>query len=124
MAPVSARPDTRAPTAATVRAPSIDPLIDRHPHSPSCAVLCGKQNCTNAGTCATVAGYQTCVCNATNALDDCSATIGRLPPIQQTFPDTQYSSWDKYDNDHPIYNDSTIAQIRIEMKVSALSLSP
>jgi len=80
-------------------------------------VKCSAQNCSFAGRCGTVAGYQTCICDSSRTLDDCSGKTATLSPINQTFPDTQYTSWDKYGNDHPIFNDSTIAQIRIEMNV-------
>jgi hypothetical protein len=42
---------------------------------------------------------------------------GTLPPITQTIPDTQYTSLDNYNNSHPIFNDTTIAQIHLTMPV-------
>jgi len=68
-----------------------------------------------------VNGVPTCICPADYAMQDCSANITKpLPTLPQLIPSTQYSSEDKYGEDHPIFNTSTIAQIRITINTTNL----
>ena len=78
-----------------------------------CSLIdCSWQTCSNQGDCQSIfPGISSCVCEDGFALDDCSATMGSLPEIPALLPYPQYSSWDQYGDDNPIFNESTIAQI-------------
>jgi len=86
-----------------------------------CSRVSSTNPCNGQGTVQDVSGVQTCVCNPGYVLMDCSAQAGPLPPITQTInPIAQYSSWDEYGDQNPIFNDSTIAQIHLTMDPSVL----
>eukprot|EP01094_Clydonella_sp_ATCC50884_P022881 TRINITY_DN5353_c0_g1_i2.p1 TRINITY_DN5353_c0_g1~~TRINITY_DN5353_c0_g1_i2.p1 ORF type:complete len:622 (+),score=134.09 TRINITY_DN5353_c0_g1_i2:163-1866(+) len=78
-------------------------------------VSCGGQACSRHGTCKVVNSRDTCVCDAGFSGIDCSIPLANLPAVTETVLSTQYSSWDKYGSDHPIFNTSTIAHIVITL---------
>lgn len=77
---------------------------------------CLSNSCSGSGECEN--SY--CVCNNGWTDINCSTKVPNIPEIQSTIPSTQYSSWDKYGNDHPIFNVSTIAQIRLYLTDSSV----
>ena len=63
----------------------------------------------------------TCVCDDGYATNDCSSKMKELPEIPNLMNVDQYSSWDDYGDDHPIFNESAIAQIYITLDPKDLS---
>lgn len=81
----------------------------------------GNSNtCNNHGTCTVVQGIDICNCTLEWAGSDCSSHVISPPPIIEVVPSTQYSSEDEYGNDHPIFNSTTVAQIRLTMSEESL----
>jgi len=81
-----------------------------------CSLVSLGNDCRERGRVTAIEGFTTCKCHAGYALNDCSAIVGTPPKVPQTLkPEKQYTDWDDYGNDHPIYNSSTIAQIRLTM---------
>jgi len=60
-----------------------------------------------------------CECADGFHLMDCSAKIRPITPIPQVIPGKQYVK-DKYEDDHPLLDMSTITQIRINMSSDSL----
>merc|ERR1712137_179144 len=83
-------------------------------------------NCGNHGFCGEILGVQTCVCDVGWTGADCTQQVISPPLVSQVFASTQYSSEDNFGNNHPIFNSSTIAQIKLFMDPAALEflLSP
>ena len=81
------------------------------------------QNCNGKGKCGYMndLGIHTCVCEDGYATNDCSSKMEKLPPITNLLGAEQYTSWDQYGDNHPIFNESTIAQIYITMDPNDLN---
>ena len=84
------------------------------------SINCSQQTCLNRGVCKTIfpdVEISSCECdNWQNVLGDCSGTMpDSLPGIPSLLPYPQYTDWDLYGNDHPIFNESTIAQIYLSI---------
>lgn len=81
-----------------------------------CSIVTMENTCRGRGHPTAIGGdtnQVTCQCYPGFALNDCGAPVGVLPPIDQVIePNTQYAD-DEYGNDHPIFNETTIAQIHI-----------
>ena len=78
------------------------------------SIFCSSgQTCSNRGSCSSfpLLGIDSCVCENGFGLGDCSAEIASLPEIPSLLPYPQYSDWDEYGNDSPIFNESAIAQV-------------
>ena len=80
-----------------------------------CSLIdCSNQDCSNEGDCQSLfsdIGVSSCVCNNGYSLGDCSAEMADLPEIPALLPYPQYTTWDQYGDDNPIFNESVIAQI-------------
>ena len=76
-----------------------------------------QQNCHGKGSCEYMHDLEisTCVCEDGYATNDCSSKMEELPAIPNLLNVDQYSSWDDYGDNHPIFNESTIAQIYITL---------
>eukprot|EP01094_Clydonella_sp_ATCC50884_P002546 TRINITY_DN11943_c0_g1_i2.p1 TRINITY_DN11943_c0_g1~~TRINITY_DN11943_c0_g1_i2.p1 ORF type:complete len:615 (+),score=116.30 TRINITY_DN11943_c0_g1_i2:217-1845(+) len=71
--------------------------------------------CSSHGECVEVEGEKTCVCDGGYVGNDCSVPHVPIPPPPKLLPSHQYSDTDKYQEDHPVFNTSTIAQIRMTL---------
>ena len=87
------------------------------------SIRCSEQTCSNRGTCTTLPtlGFDSCVCQDGFALGDCSAKIEYLPEIPPLLPYPQYSDWDEYGDNNPIFNESTIAQVHLTISQEDLN---
>ena len=83
---------------------------------------CSKssQTCLGNGKCGSVEDSDVCQCKTGWTGDDCSVPLVPITPVKSTIPSTQYSSWDNYGNNHPIFNESTIATIHLTIDDSDL----
>lgn len=86
-----------------------------------CSSVTQGNVCSYRGDMVTINGMEACQCSYGSGLSDCSASVGPLPPVLQTVPSTQYTSEDDYGNDHPIFNETTIATIRLTMDEAELA---
>ena len=75
------------------------------------------QSCSEKGFCqeTVTPGWDVCACDEGFSGVDCSANMGHPPPIQQTLDIPQYTSWDLYGDDNPIFDQDSVAVINIEM---------
>eukprot|EP01114_Cavostelium_apophysatum_P021461 TRINITY_DN7495_c0_g1_i2.p1 TRINITY_DN7495_c0_g1~~TRINITY_DN7495_c0_g1_i2.p1 ORF type:complete len:390 (+),score=60.11 TRINITY_DN7495_c0_g1_i2:97-1266(+) len=74
----------------------------------------GKNNCSGHGKCHKKRDL--CTCDPGFAYNDCSASeVFSFAPIIQTLNGSVYSKKDIYGDEHPVFNESTIAQIFITM---------
>eukprot|EP01114_Cavostelium_apophysatum_P020864 TRINITY_DN7113_c0_g2_i1.p1 TRINITY_DN7113_c0_g2~~TRINITY_DN7113_c0_g2_i1.p1 ORF type:complete len:542 (-),score=76.90 TRINITY_DN7113_c0_g2_i1:40-1665(-) len=86
---------------------------------------CSLVNCTSSSSCNGNGVCSTegdCVCDPAHPLNDCSGDTVTLAPVVQTLNGSVYSSLDKYGDNHPIFNDSTIAQIHFTIQEEDLLL--
>ena len=84
-------------------------------------VTCSNGDYCSNGICETDGEVgDLCECDMNWTGDDCTSEVPVLPPILPVVPSTQYDSWDKYGNNHPIFNNSRIAQIKFFMEESAV----
>ena len=93
---------------------------------PDCATVeCPANQCSGRGECFTfedaAVAFSTCKCEAGYALNDCSAVMNDLPDVPLTLNHNQYTSWDQYGDKHPIFNQSTIAQIYLSIDPADLA---
>ncbi|PRP88578.1 hypothetical protein PROFUN_02989 [Planoprotostelium fungivorum] len=84
-----------------------------------CSIVdCSTGNpCLNGGECRSFRDDSFCVCQPGFTLPDCSGQSLKLPAITQVVEHEQYSGWDLYKDDHPLYNESTVMQFHIKMKI-------
>ena len=76
-----------------------------------------EQSCSNRGFCTgtVTPGWDVCACDFGFSGVDCSANMGNPPPIQKTLNIPQYTSWDEYGDNNPIFDEGSIAVINVEM---------
>mmetsp|Transcript_7027 Transcript_7027/g.29856 ORF Transcript_7027/g.29856 Transcript_7027/m.29856 type:complete len:617 (+) Transcript_7027:25-1875(+) len=88
---------------------------------PDCSqVVCPEFDCRSRGVCQAGNSTAYCECEAGFAGTDCNIASVTVPPVTETVPSTQYSSWDDYGNDHPLFNVSTVATVKLTMSESDL----
>ena len=87
------------------------------------SIRCSNQSCSDRGECGRniLPGVASCTCDPSYSLGDCSATMPFLPAIPSLLPDPQYTDWDIYGDQNPIFNESTIAQIYINISQDDLN---
>mmetsp|Transcript_12718 Transcript_12718/g.35938 ORF Transcript_12718/g.35938 Transcript_12718/m.35938 type:complete len:623 (-) Transcript_12718:27-1895(-) len=91
------------------------------------SVVCSATSCNGRGSCRTFRNVSDmCVCDPGYAGSDCVSLMGGIPPTPQLLNIPEYSSEDEYGDDHPIFNQSTIAvvHLRVAEKDLAYLLDP
>jgi hypothetical protein len=84
----------------------------------SCA---GGQTCFGRGTCRSLeGGWDVCECDAGYGGIDCAAEMGSPPPVKPTLDVPQYTSWDRYGEDNPIFDRTSVAVINVEVDPAAI----
>eukprot|EP00211_Chloroparvula_japonica_P004164 CAMPEP_0119155138 /NCGR_PEP_ID=MMETSP1310-20130426/51591_1 /TAXON_ID=464262 /ORGANISM="Genus nov. species nov., Strain RCC2339" /LENGTH=653 /DNA_ID=CAMNT_0007147725 /DNA_START=182 /DNA_END=2140 /DNA_ORIENTATION=+ len=80
------------------------------------SIQCSSASCNGRGTCKNFHGIgDKCMCNDGYAGSDCIAVMGAIPPTPQLVPEPEYSPEDPYGDDHPIFNQSTIAVVHFRL---------
>ncbi|KAH3767002.1 Spore coat protein H [Pelomyxa schiedti] len=84
---------------------------------PSCsAVSCSTgAYCSGRGKCSTVMGQDTCVCGSEYTGQFCASDVVTVAEISETISGDRFDNWDDYGLQHPVFNESVIAQVRISM---------
>eukprot|EP01094_Clydonella_sp_ATCC50884_P015268 TRINITY_DN2584_c0_g1_i2.p1 TRINITY_DN2584_c0_g1~~TRINITY_DN2584_c0_g1_i2.p1 ORF type:complete len:463 (-),score=105.18 TRINITY_DN2584_c0_g1_i2:634-1980(-) len=76
--------------------------------------------CMNGAMCARRESIDVCVCPDGYSGDDCSVKIAPWPEIPQLVPSPGYSEWEKYGDDHPVFNRSVIGEVKINLDADDL----
>jgi len=76
-------------------------------------VACPDNACGGVGTCQATNGTDYCACPPSHSGAACGIENISPPPVTETVASTQYSSWDEYGDEHPLFNVSTVAQIKL-----------
>eukprot|EP00211_Chloroparvula_japonica_P017139 CAMPEP_0119151152 /NCGR_PEP_ID=MMETSP1310-20130426/45938_1 /TAXON_ID=464262 /ORGANISM="Genus nov. species nov., Strain RCC2339" /LENGTH=303 /DNA_ID=CAMNT_0007143403 /DNA_START=60 /DNA_END=968 /DNA_ORIENTATION=+ len=80
------------------------------------SIRCDPSACAGRGTCRNVYDVgDMCECDPGYAGSDCVASMGGIPATPILLPDSEYSSKDEYGDDHPVFNQSTIAVVHIHL---------
>jgi len=91
---------------------------------PDCTSVSCPNSCFSHGTCVTSqSSIDYCECDQHHTGEDCSIKTINLPvlPYGELFNDREYYANDKYKDDHPVFNLSVIANIRLTLKESDLN---
>lgn len=78
-------------------------------------VVCPDNACGGIGECMAVNGTDYCSCPSSHSGAACEIENITPPAVTETVASTQYSSWDDYGDNHPLFNVSTVAQIRLSI---------
>eukprot|EP01091_Cochliopodium_minus_P005094 TRINITY_DN15076_c0_g1_i1.p1 TRINITY_DN15076_c0_g1~~TRINITY_DN15076_c0_g1_i1.p1 ORF type:complete len:595 (-),score=119.95 TRINITY_DN15076_c0_g1_i1:40-1824(-) len=84
-----------------------------------CSMIdCTSNNCSGNGICKELNGNGICVCNDGYTGNNCSQRLVTNPSNQQFLPFQQYTSWDEYGNNNPLFYTNELSQVFIKMSES------
>ena len=80
---------------------------------------CLKNNCSDNGECKTINGNDVCVCKEGFTGTNCSEVLENTPQVNQMISHQQYSSYELYGNQNPLFYQNEVSLIYIFINQSS-----
>eukprot|EP01091_Cochliopodium_minus_P018509 TRINITY_DN7530_c0_g1_i1.p1 TRINITY_DN7530_c0_g1~~TRINITY_DN7530_c0_g1_i1.p1 ORF type:complete len:613 (+),score=131.94 TRINITY_DN7530_c0_g1_i1:31-1869(+) len=82
------------------------------------SIDCSSNNCSQNGKCLKINGTETCLCNENFTGQNCSQKLDYIPQVPNFVSYQQYSDWDEFKNQNPLFLTDDSSTIKVSMSES------